>query len=84
MSPYTKLRLLLKGLDSAIVDCGNAMYWNSHEDNVRVHFEMLYFYICGLFVFSRLKCFLCTCSIWRHPAERAEESQDQYYRFGSF
>lgn len=30
------------------------MYRNSHEDNVRVHFEMLYFYICSLFLFFSL------------------------------
>lgn len=33
------LFLLFKGLDSAIVDCGNAMYRNSFEDDVSFHFE---------------------------------------------
>lgn len=35
---HTRHVYFQKGLDSAIVDCGNAMSWNSHEDNVRVHF----------------------------------------------
>lgn len=26
-----------KGLDSAIVDCGKAMFWNSYVDDVSVH-----------------------------------------------
>lgn len=33
-----------KGLDSAIVDCGNAVSWNSREDNVRVHLEICLFF----------------------------------------
>lgn len=35
--------LLFKGLDSAIVDCGNAMYWNTYEGDVSTHFEKAVF-----------------------------------------
>lgn len=39
---------LLKGLDSAIVDCGNAVYWNSFEDDVSAYF------FCSPFLFGQL------------------------------
>ena len=33
--------LPVQGLDSAIVDCGKAMYWNSFEDDVSFHVDRL-------------------------------------------
>lgn len=43
LSSLGSITLLFKGLDSAIVDCGNAMYWNTYEGDVSAHFEKAVF-----------------------------------------
>lgn len=66
-----------KSLDSAIVDCGKAMLWNSYEDDVSVaragHF------LPALLV-QLLFSLSCCGSSWSPHRERPEESQDRYLR----
>lgn len=66
-----------KGLDSAIVDCGKAMFWNSYEEDVSAHLAGCF--STNILCAATVEVFL-SCSSWSHYLGRPEESRDRYFR----